>query len=105
VAGNPWGVQGAWITDDLEMGGCGDWPWPERIRLAMEAGHQALLVCHSQEAIDQTVAALRALPSEITGPAVQAGQAYRRTLTPPSQSPFDEAAWDAWVLRVQEAAS
>jgi beta-N-acetylhexosaminidase len=104
VAGNPWGVQGAWITDDLEMGGCADWPWPERVRLAMEAGHQALLVCHSQEAIDQAVAALRAVPPELTAAAVQAGQAYRRTLALPSRSPFDQAAWEAWVLRVRQEA-
>jgi beta-N-acetylhexosaminidase len=104
VAGNPWGVQGVWVTDDLEMGGCSGWSWPERVRLAMDAGNRVLLVCQTQAAIEQTLAALRTLPPEVTGPAVLAGQAYRRTLAPLSGTPFDQAAWDDWVLRVREAA-
>jgi beta-N-acetylhexosaminidase len=104
VAGNPWGIQAAWVTDDLEMGGCGAWPWPERIRLALEAGHLALLVCQSQEALDSTVAALQVLPRELLAGAVLAGQGYRRTLEPWARGPFDALAWAAWVGRVQQAA-
>jgi len=105
VAGNPWGVQGAWITDDLEMGGCGAWSWPDRVRLALEAGSLALLVCQSQAALDSTMAALHLLPGETLKPAILAGRRYRGTLPPPSRSPFDRAAWSAWVHRVQQAAS
>lgn len=104
VAGNPWDVPAVWATDDLEMGGCSDWPWPERIRLAVEAGHRALLVCQSQEALDQAVAALESLPTPLTEPAIQASRAYRRSLAPPSAVPFDQTAWDDWLLRVRRAA-
>jgi beta-N-acetylhexosaminidase len=103
AAGNPWGIQGAWITDDLEMGGCGAWPWPDRIRLALEAGHQALLVCQTQDAVDQAFEALRTLPEEAWAGAVQAGQRYRRSLSR-NQAPFDQGRWNAWVRRVQQAA-
>lgn len=104
VAGNPWDIPGAWVTDDMEMGGVGGFPWPERIRLAIEAGHLALLVCQTQEALEASVAALRALPPEAVEAAVQAGRAYRRTLAKPAGTPFDQSAWDAWVARVRQAA-
>ncbi len=104
VAGNPWGVQAAWVTDDLEMGGVAAWPWPERIRLALEAGHLGLLVCQSPAALESTVAALRALPDDLVRGAVEAGQAYRHTLTPPSTAAFDQTAWNDWVARVKQAA-
>jgi beta-N-acetylhexosaminidase len=104
VAGNPWGVQGAWLTDDLEMGGVSAWPWPERIRLALEAGHIGLLVCQTQDALDQALAALRALPPEATKAAALAGQRYRRTLDGPDPGPFDPAAWADWVDRVRQTA-
>jgi beta-N-acetylhexosaminidase len=105
VAGNPWGVQAAWVTDDLEMGGVAGCPWPERIRLAVEAGHLGLLVCQSPEALDATRAALAALPAELlTGP-LEASRCYRRRLSAPDPKPFDQAAWDAWVLRVTAAAA
>lgn len=104
VAGNPWGIQGAWVTDDLEMGACGAWTWPDRIRLAIEAGHLALLVCQSQEALDRTMEALRSLPPDLLERAVLAGRRYRHTLASPSHGPFDSAAWADWVRRVQQAA-
>ncbi|BDU72854.1 glycoside hydrolase family 3 N-terminal domain-containing protein [Mesoterricola silvestris] len=104
VAGNPWGIPGAWITDDMEMGGVGGFPWPERVRLAIEAGHLALLVCQSQEALDASLAALETLPAAAVEAAVLAGRAYRRTLAPMDPAPFDRPAWDAWVARVRQAA-
>ena len=104
VAGNPWGIPGAWITDDLEMGGCTDWPWPERVRLAIDAGSMALLVCQTQEALDHTAAALRSMPGEALVGAVEAGRNYRRTLPPPRPGAFDAPAWESWVQRVRKAA-
>lgn len=103
VAGNPWGIPGAWVTDDMEMGGVGGFPWPERIRLAVEAGHLGLLVCQTPEALGATVAALRGLPRGSVEALVQAGRAYRRTLARPRATPFDQPAWDAWVARVRQA--
>lgn len=103
VAGNPWGIPGAWITDDMEMGGVTGCPWPERVRLAIEAGHLAMLVCQTQEALDASVEALQALPAESVEAAVKAGRDYRRTLTPSSGAPFDPAAWADWVRRVRQA--
>ncbi len=104
VADNPWGVQAAWVTDDLEMGGCAAWPWPERIRLALEAGHMALLVCQSQEAVAASQEALEALPPELVAAAVQAGRRYRATLRPADPSPFDASAWQDWLHRLRVAA-
>lgn len=104
VDGNPWGVQAAWVTDDLEMGGCAAWPWPERIRLAIGAGHLGLLVCQTQEALDQAVAALHELPQDLLEAPVEASRRFRTTLRSPSQEPFDPEGWNDWVRRVQQAA-
>ncbi|MBK8573684.1 MAG: glycoside hydrolase family 3 protein [Holophagaceae bacterium] len=38
VVDNPWGIQGRFLPDDLEMGGCADWSWDDRTRLSLEAG-------------------------------------------------------------------
>lgn len=105
VAGNPWGIEGAWVTDDLEMGGCGGWPWPERTRLAIEAGHLALLVCQTPEALAQAVAALRTIPAATLEAAVQAGRRYRSRLAVHCAMPFDPTAWDDWLRRVRQAAN
>lgn len=105
AAGNPWGIEGAWVTDDLEMGAVEGWPWPERARLAIEAGHLALLVCQSPEALAQAAAALRALPDSATEASLQAGLRYRRTLPAMDDAAFDAAAWTAWVRRVAAAAA
>ena len=32
VAENPWRVSGRFLPDDLEMGGCADWGWDDRVR-------------------------------------------------------------------------
>lgn len=105
AAGNPWGIEGAWITDDLEMGAVDAWPWPERVRLAIGAGHLALLVCQSPAALDQAAAALRALPAAALEASLQAGLDYRRTLPAPADTAFDSAAWANWVRRVGAAAA
>lgn len=103
VAGNPWGVSALWVTDDLEMGGCAAWPWPERIRRAVAAGHAGLLVCQSQEALDATRAALSELPETWLRDALARSAAYRRGLA--TFPAFDAAAWTAWVGRVTEASA
>lgn len=103
VAGNPWGVQGAWITDDMDMGGCAGWSWPERVRLAVEAGHQTLLVCQEQASVDQALAALRALPEETTAGPLAGAWAFRATLPVRQRDAFDPSAWQDWVARVRRA--
>jgi beta-N-acetylhexosaminidase len=105
VAGNPWGVQGRWISDDLEMGGCADWPWPVRIRLALEAGHQALLVCQNRDSVERTAAIVAELPRETWTPLADAFSGFRRSLPAATTAPFDGAAWKGWLLRLQEAAA
>ncbi|MBI4911195.1 MAG: hypothetical protein HY823_00510 [Acidobacteria bacterium] len=95
VAGNPWGVSAKWITDDLEMGGCAAWPWPQRARMALEAGHEALLVCQSADGIRQATEAWRAC-----GAPVARGRPARHGLG----EAFDAAAWDRWRDELQGAA-
>jgi beta-N-acetylhexosaminidase len=102
VAGNPWGVQGRFLPDDLEMGGCADFSWDERVRLALEAGNQWLLVCQTPEGWTACAEAAARLPESLWAPALAATRAMRRNL-PPSP-PFDPAAWKAWLTRLQTAA-
>ena len=96
VAGNPWNIPGRWVTDDLEMGAVTAWPWPERVRLAVEAGHEALLVCQTPEAVHEAAEALLALPE----PAPRAPLRFPGCRPSPT---FDRAAWKRWVERVQAA--
>lgn len=102
VAGNPWGIQGRFLPDDLEMGGCADWTWDERVRLSLEAGHQWLLVCQSPEGWTACAEAAGRLPESLWGTPVQATRTLRRHLPPPP--PFEPGAWDAWLKRLRSAA-
>ena len=98
---NPWGVAGRWVTDDLEMGAVSDWPWGERVRLAVEAGHEALLVCQTRAAVEAADEALQSLP----------GAGVFRTPSRPllvrgtRESRFDAVAWALWVDEVRAAAA
>lgn len=96
VAENAWGIQGRWIPDDLEMGGCGDWSWPDRVRLCLEAGHQALLVCQTAQGIESCATALAALPTASWAPARQAFLALRENLLPADLASFDRPSWQTW---------
>lgn len=99
AAQNPWGVRGRWITDDLEMGGVAAWDWKERIRLAVGAGHEALLVCQTEAAVQAAAEALNEIP-------VPAGP---RPVLPPAcgrpGSRFDRQGWDRWVEKVRAASA
>lgn len=105
AAGNPWGVQGRWITDDLEMGGVAAWPWVERIPLALAAGHQALLVCQFRGSIEEVRKILQGLPETAWRGALDAFTSFRRSLPLPDPAPFDPDGWSDWVRRVQAAAA
>lgn len=105
VAGNPWGLAGRWIPDDLEMGGCADIPWLQRVRLALEAGHEALLVCQSRAGVEACAAAAADLPEALWRPAAERFAAFREGLPPAGTGPFQEAAWSAWVAEVKAEAA
>ena len=104
VAGNPWGLQARWLPDDLEMGGCADWGWDERVRRCLEAGHQALLVCASPEGIAACAEAAGKLPEHLWGPAVARFLGLRRHLPEPAAT-WQPEAWRQWVRDVQDQSS
>jgi len=103
VVDNPWGVRGRFLPDDLEMGGCADWSWNDRVRLCLEAGHQWLLVCQTPGGWEACAKAAEALPEALWAPALEASRTMRRHLPPPAP-PFDPGAWKAWVARLKTAA-
>ncbi len=107
VAENPWGIQARWLPDDLEMGGCAAWPWPDRVRRCLEAGHQALLVCQTPEGIQACAEAAAGLPETLWAPALKAFRCLRANLSAgPSFGvlPFDAPAWEVWLRELREAA-
>jgi beta-N-acetylhexosaminidase len=103
VADNPWGVVARWIPDDMEMGGCQAPDWHTRARLAIEAGHLALLVCQTPEAVRQASEAAEALDDTLASNAIEAFRALRKTLKPMPDS-FDRVAWESWVDEIKEQA-
>ncbi len=104
VAANPWGIQGRFLPDDLEMGGCADWSWPERVRLSLEAGHQWLLVCQTPEGWTACAEAVGTMPDALCRSPLQATRNLRRNLPPPPGTSFDPTAWQDWLMRLRAAA-
>jgi beta-N-acetylhexosaminidase len=101
VAENAWGVKARWIPDDLEMGGCVAPDWRARARLALEAGHMALLVCQTQDAVRQAAEAAEALDGRLASGAIEAFRSFRRSLRP-APGTFDRGAWGAWIGEVRQ---
>jgi len=99
VAANPWGVRGRWIPDDLEMGGCAQWSWEDRVRLCLEAGHQALLVCQTPQGVKACAEAADGMPEALWAPALETFRQFRSQL--PAAKPFQQEAWESWVEEVQ----
>jgi len=102
VQDNPWGLQGRFLPDDLEMGGCTDWSWEDRVRLCLEAGHQWLLVCQTARGWTACSEAAASLPEALWGPALAATRSMRRQF--PSAIPFDPQVWKDWLARLRAAA-
>jgi beta-N-acetylhexosaminidase len=100
VADNPWGIRARWLPDDLEMGGCADWNWDDRVRLCLEAGHQALLVCQTPEGVDACARAVEKAPEALWWPALEQFLAQRRRL-PRGAETFDREAWGDWIRDVR----
>lgn len=105
VEGNPWGIRGRWIPDDLEMGGCQEWNWTDRVRLCLEAGHQSLLVCQTDEGIGACAEVLAELPESRWAPARARFLALRKNLLPPPRDGFDPGAWRLWLEEIQREAA
>ena len=103
VAANPWGLQARWLPDDLEMGGCQDWDWDERVRRCLEAGHQALLVCQTPDGIAACGRAAQALPERLWRPAAARFGSLRRNLPRPG-GPFQPDAWGRWLEEIRAQA-
>jgi len=102
AAENRWGVRGRWIPDDMEMGGCVAPDWRTRAQMAMEAGHIALLVCQTIQAVQQAADALDALDDSLALPALEEFRSLRTELAPlPAR--FDQEAWDEWTAALNEA--
>jgi beta-N-acetylhexosaminidase len=105
VASNPWGIQGRWIPDDMEMGGCSDWSWEDRVRLCLEAGHQALLVCQTPQGIQACAEAALKMPESLVAPAAHRFGQFRANLKQPDKLRFDRKIWDQWLESIQREAS
>lgn len=105
VEGNPWSIRGRWIPDDLEMGGCQEWAWEDRVRLCLGAGHQALLVCQTEEGIQSCAEALAAMPEKSWAPARERFLTLRKNLLPRRGSSFDRLAWESWISELQREAA
>jgi beta-N-acetylhexosaminidase len=103
VVSNPWGIQGRFLPDDLEMGGCANWNWDDRVRLTLEAGHQWLLVCQTPEGWAACADAAARLPESLWRAPLQATRAMRRNLA--RAIPFDPRAWETWRERLHLAAN
>lgn len=101
VARNPWGVQARWVPDAMEMGGCAVLDWEARVRLALEAGHEAILVCMPHAEVVACAEALGRLAPECWREAALRFRQLRDRLAP--ALPWDAAAWSAWVAEVQAA--
>jgi beta-N-acetylhexosaminidase len=103
VAGNSWGIRARWIPDDMEMGGCQAPDWLTRARLALEAGHIALLVCQSSEVVQCASEAAESLDESLVTPAIEAFRSLRKTLSP-MPSHFDRSYWKYWIAEVNQQA-
>jgi beta-N-acetylhexosaminidase len=101
VEENPLGIRGRWIPDDLEMGGCADWGWDERVRLCLDAGHVALLVCQTREGIHACGEALSRVDGCRIAPALERYRSLRRNLRPPLPTHFDHEAWKVWLEEIR----
>jgi len=100
VAENPWGVRARWIPDDMEMGGCQAPDWNVRAKLALEAGHIALLVCQTPEVVQQASDAAESLEEPLVASAIEAFRSFRKTLKPTPER-FDRESWKSWVCDVK----
>ena len=105
VAENPWDVRGRFLPDDLETGGCTDWSWEDRVRLCLEAGHEWLLVCQSEQGVRACAAVLANQPETLRLQALARNRKMRNNLPRHQHGLLDRAAWKAWVEQVRMAAA
>lgn len=101
---NKYGVQGIFLPDDLEMGGCQMWSWEDRITYCLRAGHDWMLVCQTDSGVEQCADTLESLPETLWSPARERAWAYRRTLSDLGGTTFNASGWKDWTQRVQVTA-
>ena len=87
------------------MGGCSAWPWEDRVRLCLEAGHEWLLVCQTPEGRSACAQTVANLPEAQWAPALAATRVMRRHLPRAAAVPFAATTWQAWLTRLQTAAT
>jgi len=103
VAGNPWGVKARWLPDDLEMGGVDGYTWEDKVRNCLIAGHEALLVCQTDEDALACARAVARMPESLWAPAEVRFASLRRALPRPA-GPFQAGRWEVWVQEVKAEA-
>lgn len=96
------GYRGVVMTDDLEMLAVAErYSAAESARLAIEAGHHLMLICHNPAAVQLARRALDELPEDTLAPALETVEGLRRAFPPPPAA-FDQTAWDQAQRRVRE---
>ena len=101
VAGNPWGVKARWIPDDLQMGGVDGYTWDDKVRNCLLAGHEALLVCQTEEDALACAKAVAKMPEALWAPAAVRFHSLRHALAR-FPGPFPAERWQAWVEEVRK---
>ena len=99
-----WGYDGLVMTDDLDMGAIlNHYGFEDSIRLSLEAGNDAVLLCHRVEMVEKAAEVLASLPDRVLGPAARRMENFRKRLAPPevfSGKKFTELDRDVMQLRV-----
>jgi beta-N-acetylhexosaminidase len=87
------GFEGVVFGDDLEMRAVADrWPIGESVRLALEAGVDALLVCSDAALGEQALAALEALPARLVAEPLRRVAALKSRYAAAGEAPRELAA-------------
>src|ERR1700730_15924039 len=85
------GFDGLVMTDDLDMGAIlNGYGLQERIRLAIEAGNDLVMICHRIPEIENVRKILETLPCDQTDRTVAGVTKFKKTMKPPHE--FSEAA-------------
>ena len=99
-----WGYDGLVMTDDLDMGAIlNHYGFEDSIRLSLEAGNDAILLCHRVEMAEKAAEVLAALPDSVREPAARRMEHFRKRLAPPvdfSAQKFAEVDREVLQLRI-----
>jgi beta-N-acetylhexosaminidase len=99
-----WGYDGLVMTDDLDMGAIlNHYGFEESIRLSLEAGNDAILLCHRVEMAEKAAEVMAGLPDRVLHEAARRIENFRKRLAPPapfSMQKFGELDRGVMQLRV-----